>query len=87
VPFPHFVPAGRAIVKRLSLFGVEIGCAAAFVASALNAQPLPPHGQISAFAEAPPISSGVAVAARQKPPVDWLTLGFRIYQPSGLFAA
>jgi hypothetical protein len=78
VPFAHFVPASRAIVKWLSLFGVEIGIPTAFVAAALNAQPLPPHGQISAFAETPPISSGVAIAARQKPLVDWMTLNLAL---------
>jgi hypothetical protein len=41
VPFAHFVPAGRAIVKRLSLFGVEVGRAAAFMATALKEMRLP----------------------------------------------
>jgi hypothetical protein len=74
VPFALFIKAGRAIIKWLSPFGVEVRCAAAFVASALSAQSLPPQGQISAFAKPSPITPGVAIAARQKPFVDWLAL-------------
>ena len=67
LPFPHLVAAGRAVVKRFSSFGVEVRRAAAFVATALNAQPPPPDGQISAFADAPPKSSCSFVPARQTP--------------------
>jgi hypothetical protein len=84
VPFPHFVTAVLAIVKRFPLFGVEVRRTAAFMASALNAQPLPPHGQISPFSETPPKPSGFAIAARQTPFAGCLT---RFNQPSELFAA
>jgi hypothetical protein len=84
LPFAHFATASRAVVKRLSLFGVEVRRAAALVTTALKPQPSPPDRQISPFAESPPKAYCSFVPARQTPFAGWLT---RFYQPSNIFAA
>ena len=83
LPFPHFVTAGRAVVKRFSAFGVEVRFPPAFVTAALKSHPTTPDRQISTFVNTPPESSCSFVAACQTPFAGWLAW---FNQPSDLFA-
>lgn len=86
MPFPSFLAAFEAIIKRLSVLST-LGWSGAILASELNTHPPPPSRAISALANALPETARFAVAPIR--PLADAPLAFRFLgdKPSDLFAA